>query len=108
MSISAAMGISVSGMQAQTQRLSATGNNIANAGTPGYDRLRTNLSSVANGGVSASVTPSGAATSDDGSNVNLLNEVTDVLDAKQAFAANAAVFETGADMWQVLMTMKRD
>jgi flagellar basal-body rod protein FlgC len=108
MSISAALGISVSGMQAQTQRLSATANNIANAATPGYDRLNTNLSSVATGGVSSSATPSGAATSDDGSNVDLLNEVADVLDAKQAFAANAAVFETGADMWQVLMTMKRD
>jgi flagellar basal-body rod protein FlgC len=108
MSISAALGISVSGMQAQTQRLSATANNIANASTPGYDRLNTNLSSVANGGVSANVTALGAATSDDGSNVDLLDEMTNVLDAKQAFAANAAVFETGADMWQVLMTMKRD
>ncbi|TWF54213.1 flagellar basal body protein [Neorhizobium alkalisoli] len=102
MSISAAIGISVSGMQAQTTRLSATANNIANATTPGYARQTTNLSSVATGGVSATVTSSG----DQG--VDMLTEVTDMLGAKQAFAANAAAFETGADMWQVLMTIKRD
>lgn len=77
MTISAAMNISVAGMQTQTQRLNTAANNIANTSTPGYD-------------------------------VDPAREIVDVLTAEQNFAANAAVFETGADMWDMLMTIKRD
>lgn len=109
MSISAAMGISLSGMQAQTRRLAATANNIANAETAGYNRLTTQLSSMPNnGGVSASVMPSTAPTSPDSSNVDPASEMLDMLSAEQSFAANATVFEAGADMWDVLMTVVRD
>ncbi|MBW6424698.1 flagellar basal body protein [Rhizobium sp. XQZ8] len=108
MSISAAMGISLSGMQAETRRISTAAHNIANAETNGYNRLTTQFSSQTNGGVSANVTPSSSATSPDGSNVDLGSEMLDVIGASQGFKANAAVFETGADMWDVLMTMVRD
>lgn len=77
MTISAAMSISVSGMQTQSQRLNTAANNIANAATPGYQ-------------------------------VDPARETVDVMTAEQGFAANAAVFETGADMWDMLMTIKRD
>lgn len=77
MTISAAMSISVSGMQTQSQRLNAAAQNIANTSTPGYD-------------------------------VDPASEMIDVMTAEQGFAANAAVFETGADMWDLLMTIKRD
>jgi flagellar hook protein FlgE len=108
MSISAVMGTSLSGMQAQTKRLAATANNVANAGTPGYDRQTTSLSTTASGGVQATVTPSDAPTPDNGSNVDLADEMRGMLEARTSFAANAAVFETGASMWDMLMTMKRD
>lgn len=77
MTISAAMSISVAGMQTQSQRLGTAANNIANASTPGYD-------------------------------VDPASELIDVMTAEQGFAANAAVFETGADMWDLLLTIKRD
>ncbi|MGX5718512.1 hypothetical protein [Shinella zoogloeoides] len=32
----------------------------------------------------------------------------DMISAGIGFSANAAVFETGADLWQVLATIKRD
>ncbi|TNM62146.1 flagellar basal body protein [Aliirhizobium smilacinae] len=77
MTISAAMGISVAGMQTQSQRLNTAAHNIANSTTPGYES-------------------------------DTAQEMIDVLTAEQGFAANAAVFETGADMWDMLMTIKRD
>lgn len=77
MTISAAMSISVAGMQTQSQRLNTAANNIANVSTPGYD-------------------------------VDPASEMIDVMTAEQGFAANAAVFETGADMWDLLLTIKRD
>ena len=63
MSLSAVIGISLSGMQAQQTRAAATANNVANAMTPAYDRLKTTFSSEETGGVRASVSPSGGDTS---------------------------------------------
>lgn len=108
MGISAIMGIAVSGMQAQTTRLSATANNVANALTPGYDRAVTSFSARPSGGVSASVSPSGEPTLPGSSNVDLASEMLDAIGAELSFKANASVFETGADMWDVLMSIKRD
>lgn len=108
MGISAIMGIAVSGMQAQTTRLSAAANNVANALTPGYDRAVTTFSSRSLRGVSASASPSGEPTLPGGSNVDLANELVDAVGAELAFKANASVFETGADLWDVLMNIKRD
>ncbi len=108
MGISAIMGIAVSGMQAQTTRLSATANNVANALTPGYDRTVTTFSTRPTGGVSASVSTSGEDTLPDSSNVDLASEMLDAIGAELSFKANASVFETGADMWDVLMSIKRD
>ncbi|KPF41770.1 flagellar basal body rod protein FlgC [Rhizobium sp. AAP43] len=108
MSLSAVMGISLSGMQAQQTRLAATANNIANVSTPGYNRLETKFSSVEGGGVRASVEPSGGAISAEASNVDLTTEILSVMTAETAFKANAAVWETGADMWDMLKTIVRD
>ncbi len=77
MTISAAMSMSLAGMQTQSQRLTTAAHNIANAETPGFE-------------------------------VDPAREMIDVLTAEQGSAANAAVFETGADMWDMLMTIKRD
>jgi flagellar basal-body rod protein FlgC len=108
MSLSAVMNISLSGMQAQQTRATATANNVANALTPGYDRLDTRFSSEESGGVSASVSPSGADTLPDNSNVDLAQEALSLIESEIGFKANASVWETGADMWDVLMSIKRD
>ncbi|TPP10945.1 flagellar basal body protein [Rhizobium glycinendophyticum] len=108
MSLSAVMGISLSGMQAQQTRATATANNVANAMTPGYDRLETTFSSEATGGVRASVSPTGDKTFDEMSNVDLAQEAVALAESEIGFKANASVWETGADMWDVLMSIKRD
>jgi flagellar basal-body rod protein FlgC len=83
MSISAAMGISVSGMRNDMRRLNDTAQAVASGG-------------------SSSSTTSGSAPVDPAS------AMIDVINTRQSFAANAAVFETGADMWDMLMSMKKD
>ena len=39
---------------------------------------------------------------------DLATDLTDLVSAEIGFRANAAVFETGADLWEVLATIKRD
>lgn len=89
------------GMQAQTSRLSANANNIANISTSGYTPLDANLSTGPLSGVRASVdqTPTPP--------VNEATEITSTIEAENAFQANASVFETGADLWQVLATIRQ-
>ncbi|EJC79436.1 flagellar basal body rod protein [Rhizobium leguminosarum bv. trifolii WSM2297] len=101
MSISGIAGTALSGMRAQTTRIGAIAGNVANSSTPGYNRLNTSLSSVASGGVEAIVSPTA-------SEVDPATELTDLIEAEQSYKANAVVFETGADMWEMLMSIKRD
>ncbi|MCR6500617.1 hypothetical protein MUO32_16335 [Shinella sp. CPCC 101442] len=35
-------------------------------------------------------------------------DMLDLISAETGFGANAAVFETGADLWEVLASIKRD
>ncbi|MFD1744410.1 flagellar basal body protein [Rhizobium helianthi] len=107
MSISSIMAISQSGMQAQTRRVEAAASNIANALTPDYTRLNASLSSTANGGVEARLARD-ADTSGGGSQPDLLSDMTTLMTAESTFKANAAVFETGADMWELLSTIVKD
>gem|GEM_PF-412216 len=107
MSISLIMRISSSGMQAQHVRLGSIGNNIANVQTPGYNRLETKLSSLDTGGVTASVVPSGQQTLENAANVDLSCEMISLFESEMAFKANTAVWETGADIWDVLLSIKR-
>ncbi|MGO8117569.1 flagellar basal body rod protein FlgC [Rhizobium leguminosarum] len=101
MSISGITSTALSGMRAQTTRVSAIADNIANSSTPGYARLNTSLTSVVSGGAQAVVNPTVSA-------VDPATELTDLIEAEQSYKANAAVFETGADMWEMLMSIKRD
>lgn len=97
----AGMSSALSGMQAQQTRLSVAANNIANASTPGYRAQRTEMSARPDGGVQATV-------ADTDGDVDLGSELLETTEASLSYAANAAVFETGADMWQMLMTIVRD
>ncbi|MBB3657100.1 flagellar basal-body rod protein FlgC [Rhizobium sp. BK650] len=101
MSISAITHTALSGMLAQTSRASAIAKNVANASTPGYGRLNTSFQSVEPSGVQVSVNAT-----DQG--VDFATELTDLIETEQSYKANASVFETGADLWDVLMSMKRD
>lgn len=108
MSLSNAMNTALSGMTAQTARLSGVADNIANMDTPGYERRVTRLVTQSDGGVQASVIaqdPSRYGPSGDG--IDPAGEITGMLEAEAAYKANAAVFEAGADLWQVLATIKR-
>ncbi|UTS89239.1 flagellar basal body protein [Rhizobium anhuiense] len=101
MSISGMTSTALSGMRAQTTRVSAIADNIANSSTPDYARLNTSLASVEAGGVQAVVSPTA-------SDVDPATELTGLVEAEQSYKANAVVFETGADMWEMLMSIKRD
>lgn len=109
MSISNVTNTALSGMLAQQTRVANIANNVANADTPGYKRLNTNLSSADPSGVAVNTTKSDASSATlDTSNVDPLTEMTGLISSEQAFAANANVFETGADMWDMLMSIKKD
>jgi flagellar hook protein FlgE len=101
MSLSAITNAALSGMQAQTTRLSATADNLANLDTANFAARETDFASMDGGGVSASVSSSGAS-------VGPTREITAMLEARSAFAANAAAFEAGADLWDALRAIKRD
>jgi flagellar basal-body rod protein FlgC len=58
--------------------------------------------------VTASVAPSDDTTFNDTSNVDLASEMLSLVEAEIGFKANAAVWETGADIWDVLLSIKRD
>ena len=95
------------GMGAQVTRLSVVANNIANSSTPDYQRQVASLASVNNGGtggVEATVRNATTGAQADSS----IEDMTDMIESSQSFALNADVFETGADMWQILSTIKRD
>ena len=81
---------------------------LANAQTPGYDRLVTNFQSTQPNGVKATVRPSGTPTAPGESNVDLADEAVSMIETSVAYKANASVFEAGADMWEALSTMVRD
>lgn len=92
-------------MDAQSTRLAAVANNIANSDTAGYRRQTTSLSTLSPaGGVQASVREDASASN--GSDP--LSDMTEMIESEDSFALNADAFETGADMWQMLATIKRD
>lgn len=101
MTLSAVTSIAITGMQAAATQFSTSASNIANIETADYQRKSTHLSSVAAGGTVASISVAENRTSID-------ENLYDLIGAKIAYEANASVFETGADLWQVLATIKRD
>ena len=78
--ISSMMQTAVSGMQSEQIRLTEAAGNIARAGTA----------------------------SETDAEISLANELLTLKQAEIGFKANALVFETGADLWDVLMSITRD
>ncbi|WP_027486433.1 flagellar basal body rod protein FlgC [Allorhizobium undicola] len=108
MSISAILNTATSGLLAQQKRVYNTAQNIANIDTPGYKRLDTALSSTPSGVAATTVQTTEEPATPDQSTVDPTMEMVDLISAENSFKANAKVFETGADLWDVLMTMKKD
>lgn len=106
MSIDSILSVAGQGMRAQEKRAATAASNIANQDTQGYRALKTSMLTGPDGGVIAQVS---RANPDDagGNDVDLAGEMTELMQAETAYKANAAAFETGADMWEVLKTIVR-
>lgn len=92
--------IALSGLNAAQASLGVTANNIANQNTPGYHRQQLVQTEHAGGGVSTALTSAGVEGS------ALETDIVALLQAKNAFLANIAVFKTSAKMAGVLLDEK--
>lgn len=127
-SLSDALRVASSGMEAQSARLRHVAENIANTDTPGYRRKlisfetemarRDAPATVAAGQVRLDQTdleqiydPSHPLADDsghyDGSNVNLLVEIADAREASRSYEANLKMFEQVRQMSTALMDLLR-
>lgn len=104
MSLPGIMNMAVSGMQAQTTRLHVAANNIANTGTEDYRAQQSTTIALPENGTVRTIIREDS----EGYDFNLSAEFFDTINAATAFTASALVFETGADLWDVLKSMKRD
>lgn len=94
------MAIAASGMRAAQQGMQVAAHNVANLATPDAARLQAERSSVAGGGVQATVV---AGESDPAA------PVTDLVAARSevlAFAANASVIRRSDDMLGALLDQR--
>eukprot|EP01035_Chromulina_nebulosa_P035134 gene35134-biopygen22935 len=108
MSVTSIMNSAISGMTAQEARLASVANNIAHAGTPGYTRTTTLVQSNLPHGAHATTIQHPQSNAQDGSTGDPATEITGMIDAQAGFAANVSAFESGADLWDVLATIRRD
>ena len=91
MALSSVASIALQSLREQAKNLESTASNIADAASGEY-------------------TPQGdfasASRSDGGS--DLATEMLNLTEGEQAYRANAAVFEAGADLWDILGVVTRD
>lgn len=125
---SKALSVTTSGLRAQAARLRHLSENISNADTPGYRRKtisfeaagmsREDASAVKPGRVQLDQTdlkkiydPSHPMSDDtghfQGSNVNLLIELSDAREAQRSYEANLKIFEQTRAMSSSLMELLR-
>jgi flagellar basal-body rod protein FlgC len=89
-----AISTALSGMQAASLELDVAANNVANLSTPGFRPSAVSLSASPDGGVAAQVAP-GPPTS---LGTDPLNEMTTLIVAPLAYAANARVVTASEQM----------
>jgi len=89
MGLSSVASIAFSAMQTQSNTLSATADNIANATTPGYEVQGDQSRQVAEG-------------------VDLATQMIELTEGELAYRASAAAFESGADLWDILNVVTRN
>lgn len=125
--LSKSLSIAASGMAAQSGRLRHVSENIANADTPGYQRKLAVFETAVSGNQAGTVTlgpvsldktaltrvhdPSHPLADEagyyDGSNVNLLIEISDAREAQRSYEANLKLFDQARQMSQGLMELLR-
>ncbi len=126
--LSQTLAIAASGMQAQSNRLRLTSENIANEDTPGYRRKMTTFEEVVQGGERTGKVRTGPIELDpgertrvydpghpladltgyyDGSNVDLVVEIADAREAQRSYEANLRVFDQARQMSQSLLDLLR-
>ena len=118
------LSYSASGMEAQAARLRHISENISNADTPGYRRKLVSFQDdLANGEVKTGpvqldrsqleqVYDPGNPLSDatghyDGSNVDLVVEITDAREAQRSYEANLKIFDQARQMTEGLFELLR-
>lgn len=104
MSLTSAISIATSGMQAATTRLNVAASNIANVDTADYKPLAVRQTELAGGGVAASVMPRSGVDP----TVDLGDEVVDVIGARAAYLASLAVVTVADDMFRSLLDATSD
>ncbi len=118
------LGVSASGMQAQSERLRVVSENVANADTPGYRRKLIGFDSVYNRDIGASVVKTESFGLDqtalgrvydpthpmadptghvDMSNVDLLTEIADAREARRSYEANLNGFDQARRMYDSVL-----
>ncbi len=95
--MSSTSAIALSGMNAAQASLQSSAHNIANLDTTGFRRQRVEQSSTPNGGVATTVSQ------DDAAGNSEITDVVGLLQAKNAFLANLAVFRTADRMTGALL-----
>lgn len=123
-----AIGVSASGMKAQSERLRVVSENVANADTPGYRRKLIGFDSVYNRDIGAAVVETKSLGLDrsalervydpthpmadptghvDMSNVELLTEIADAREARRSYEANLNVFDQARRMYDGVLDLLR-
>lgn len=96
MTIGSILTIAASGMRARETALSALAANVANGSSEDWKPLETCFDALEGGGVEATVTQAPDAVPD------LASDMVGLVEQRLAWSANAAVFETGASLWDLL------
>ncbi|WP_227269045.1 flagellar basal body rod protein FlgC [Roseobacter weihaiensis] len=122
------LSVTTSGLKAQATRLRHLSENISNADTPGYRRKLVSFETAFNGGQGVATVETGPVRLDqnalervydpshpmadpdgyfDGSNVDLMIELSDAREAQRSYEANLKVFEQTRKMSSSLMELLR-
>ena len=122
------LSVSASGMQAQSTRLRHVSENIANADTPGYRRKLVPFQQVLAHGEAKGLVKAGKVQLDQtelpnvydpshplandngnyqGSNVDLLIELSDARQAQRSYSANLSMFDQARQMTSSLLELLR-
>ncbi|MEE4189555.1 MAG: flagellar basal body rod protein FlgC [Roseobacter sp.] len=125
---SKSLDVTTSGLKAQATRLRHLSENISNADTPGYRRKTVSFQTAFNTDRGVAAVETGRVQLDrselervydpshpmanedgyyDGSNVNLLIELSDAREAQRSYEANLKVFEQTRKMSSSLMELLR-
>lgn len=102
MTIGSILSVAASGLRARDTALAAIATNVAHGSNPGYRPLETGFGALPGGGVEATVSEGV------GQGPDPARDLIGLVEQSIAFSANAAVFETGASLWDMLALIRRD